>query len=205
MLISRTNSFQKMLMQQIPSSCWDYPETFAVDDEGTWLILILLAEPHLLKGGQGSQDGAPDPLRALVLRAGQGMGSDDQDLCWAACQGSDLLLHISEMPAYMVVSADSAGLDYKVFVDVHIILYDEFEGELMDVTRFHNQGWKSSSGHWHHLLPVVITCLSGSSYLFSKEEEDSALTNSCLKSRVTKGSFSLMSYTISYSKVVMNL
>jgi hypothetical protein len=35
MLISRTNSFQKMLMQQIPSSCWDYPETFAVDDEGT--------------------------------------------------------------------------------------------------------------------------------------------------------------------------
>ena len=45
-------------------------ETFAVDDGWPGLIILLLADPHLLEGGQGGQDGAPNPDRVLALRRG---------------------------------------------------------------------------------------------------------------------------------------
>ena len=48
----------------------DCLEALPVDDGGTCLIILLLADPHLLEGGQGSQDGATDPDRVLTLRGG---------------------------------------------------------------------------------------------------------------------------------------
>merc|ERR1719220_2222435 len=36
-------------------------EAFAVDDSGAGLVVLLLGDPHLLEGGEGSQDGASDP------------------------------------------------------------------------------------------------------------------------------------------------
>jgi len=55
-------------------------EALPVDDGWTGLIVLLLADPHLLEGGQGSQDGPTDPYGVLALR-----GSDDLDL---HCAGS---------------------------------------------------------------------------------------------------------------------
>ena len=43
-------------------------EAFAVDNGGARLVVLLLADPHLLEGGQGGQDGASDPHRVLTLR-----------------------------------------------------------------------------------------------------------------------------------------
>jgi len=43
-----------------------------VDDGGAGLIVLLLADPHLLESGEGGQDGATDPHRVLPL-----WGSDD--------------------------------------------------------------------------------------------------------------------------------
>ena len=43
-------------------------EAFAVDNGGASLVVLLLADPHLLEGGQGGQDGASDPHRVLTLR-----------------------------------------------------------------------------------------------------------------------------------------
>lgn len=63
-------------------------EAFAVDDGWACLIILLLANPHLLEGGQGCQDGAPNPDRVLTLR-----GSNNLDLHGAGSQGSDFLLH----------------------------------------------------------------------------------------------------------------
>ena len=40
----------------------------AVDDGGARLIVFRLGDPHLLKGAEGSQDGAPDPHAVLPLR-----------------------------------------------------------------------------------------------------------------------------------------
>ena len=49
-------------------------EALAVDDGRAALVVLLLGDPHLLEGGQGSQDGASDPDGELPL-----WGSDDLD------------------------------------------------------------------------------------------------------------------------------
>ena len=49
-------------------------EALPVDDGGACLIVLLLADPHLLEGGQRGQDGAADPDGVFPLR-----GSDDLD------------------------------------------------------------------------------------------------------------------------------
>ena len=59
-----------------------------MDDAGTSLIVLLLGDPHLLEGGEGSQDGASDPDGVLPLGR-----SDDLDLHGGRSQGGDLLLH----------------------------------------------------------------------------------------------------------------
>ena len=53
-------------------------EALAVDNAGACLIVFLLADPHLLEGGQGSQDGASDPDRVLALRWGDDLGGERQ-------------------------------------------------------------------------------------------------------------------------------
>ena len=50
-------------------------EALPVDDGGTCLIVLLLADPHLLEGGQGSQDGAADPHGVLPLRGGDDLNT----------------------------------------------------------------------------------------------------------------------------------
>merc|ERR1712038_1066587 len=63
-------------------------EALAVDDGGAALVVLLLGDPHLLEGGEGSQDEASDPDGVLPLG-----GSDDLDLDGGGSQGGDLLLH----------------------------------------------------------------------------------------------------------------
>lgn len=45
-------------------------EAFTVDDGGTGLVVLLLANPHLLEGGERSQDGASDPDGVFTLWRG---------------------------------------------------------------------------------------------------------------------------------------
>merc|ERR1719397_1149934 len=42
-------------------------EALAVDDGWAALIILLLGDPHLLEGGEGSKDGSSDPDRVLPL------------------------------------------------------------------------------------------------------------------------------------------
>lgn len=42
-------------------------EALPVDNAGAGLVVLLLGDPHLLEGGQGSQDGATDPDGVLPL------------------------------------------------------------------------------------------------------------------------------------------
>ena len=49
-------------MQQMPGTCSVHLEAFAMDDGGARLVVILLiADLHLLEGGQGGQNGAANP------------------------------------------------------------------------------------------------------------------------------------------------
>ena len=52
------------------------------------LIILLLGDPHLLEGGEGSKDGASNPDRVLPL-----WGSNDLDLDGGGGKRGDLLLH----------------------------------------------------------------------------------------------------------------
>merc|ERR1711971_1201762 len=67
--------------------CCQDLEALPVDDGGTALVL-LLGDPHLLEGGEVSQDGASDPDGVLPLG-----GSGDLDLNGGGSKGGDLLLH----------------------------------------------------------------------------------------------------------------
>ena len=66
------NPFYYKLQIEYESMCL---EALPVDNGGTCLVILLLGDPHLLEGGQGSQDGATDPDRVLPLRR-----SNDLDL-----------------------------------------------------------------------------------------------------------------------------
>ena len=63
-------------------------EAFPVDDGWAGFVILLLADPHLLEGGQRGQDGASNPYRVFPLWWG-----DDLDLHRGGCEGGDLLLH----------------------------------------------------------------------------------------------------------------
>lgn len=45
-------------------------EALSVDDGGPGLVVLGFADPHLLEGGEGRQDGAADPHRVLPLWRG---------------------------------------------------------------------------------------------------------------------------------------
>ena len=59
-----------------------------MDDGWARLVVLLFGDPHLLEGGERSQDGASDPDRVFPF-----WRSNDLDLHGAGSQGSDLLLH----------------------------------------------------------------------------------------------------------------
>merc|ERR1739838_1206750 len=74
-----------MLVAGMQGSCL---ETLPVDNGWAGLIILLLGDPHLLEGGQRSQDGSSDPDGALPLR-----GSDDLDLHGGGSKGGYFFLH----------------------------------------------------------------------------------------------------------------
>jgi len=47
-------------------------EAFAMDDGWAGLVVFLLADPHLLEGGERGQDGATDPDGSVVGRVLRG-------------------------------------------------------------------------------------------------------------------------------------
>ena len=103
-----------------------------MDDGGAGLIVLLLADPHLLEGGQRGQDGASDPHRVLALRR-----SSDLYLHRAGSQGGNLLLHPVGDARVHGGAARQHCVGIQVFVDVHIRLHDGVEGSFVDATGFH--------------------------------------------------------------------
>merc|ERR1719173_290190 len=113
----------------------------AVDDAGAGLVVLLLGDPHLLEGGEGSQDGASDPDGVLPLG-----GSNDLDLDGAGGEGSDLLLHpVGDTRVHGGATGhDSVGI--QVLPDVNIALHDGVVGGLMDTAGFHSQEGRLEEG-----------------------------------------------------------
>ena len=102
-------------------------KALAVDDGRAGLVVLLLGDPHLLKGGQRSQDGAADPDGVFALRWG-----NDLDLHGARGQGGDLLLHaIGDTRVHGGASGqDVVGV--QVLSDVDVALHDRAEDLLVN-------------------------------------------------------------------------
>ena len=55
-------------------------EALPVHDGGAGLIVLLLADPHLLEGGERGQDGASDPHRVFTLRRGDDLWEREREI-----------------------------------------------------------------------------------------------------------------------------
>jgi len=55
-------------------------EALSVNDGGTCLIIFLLADPHLLEGGEGSQDGTTNPDGVLTFRGSNDLKDEHKKL-----------------------------------------------------------------------------------------------------------------------------
>ena len=112
-------------------------EALAVHDGWAGFVVFLLADPHLLEGGQGGEDGATDPYGVLALG-----WSNDLDLHGAGGQGSDLLLHTVGNTWVHCGASRQYSVGVQILTDVDIALHDGVVGGLMDTSRFHTQeGW----------------------------------------------------------------
>merc|ERR1719362_1680855 len=116
-------------------------EALPVDNGGAALVVLLLGDPHLLEGGEGSKDGASDPDGVLPLGR-----SNDLDLNGGRSKGSDLLLHpVGDTRVHGGASGhDSVGI--QVLPNVDIALHDGVVGGLMDTARLHAKEGRLEEG-----------------------------------------------------------
>merc|ERR1711948_235648 len=116
-------------------------EALAVDDGWAALVVLLLGDPHLLEGGEGSQDGASDPDGVLPLGR-----SDDLDLDGGGSKGCDLLLHTISNTGVHGGATRHDGVGVQVLPDVNIALHDGVVGGLVDTTGFHSEEGRLEEG-----------------------------------------------------------
>ena len=112
-----------------------------MDDGRTRFIVLLLGDPHLLEGGEGSQDGASDPDRVFPLGR-----SDDLDLHRGWSESSDLLLHTVGDAREHGAASRQNGVGVQVLTDVHVALHDGVVAGLVDASRLHTEeAWLEES------------------------------------------------------------
>merc|ERR1719213_1028134 len=109
-------------------------EALPVDNARARLVVLLLGDPHLLEGGEGSQDGASDPDGVLPFG-----GSDDLDLDGGWGKGGDLLLHPVGNTGVHGGAAGHDGVGVQVLPDVNIALHDGVVGGLVDSASLHTK------------------------------------------------------------------
>jgi len=103
-----------------------------VDNGWAGLVVLLLADPHGLEGGQRGEDGAANPDGVLPLRR-----SNDLDLHRARSHGRDLLLHAVSDTGEHGRAAGHDGVGVQVLTDIDVALHDGVESGLVDTARLH--------------------------------------------------------------------
>merc|ERR1712222_193185 len=116
-------------------------EALAVDNGWAALVVLLLGDPHLLEGGEGSQDGASDPDGVLPLG-----GSDDLDLDGGGSKGGGLLLHAVSNTGVHGGASGHDGVGVQVLPDVNVALHDGVVGGLVDSAGLHSEEGRLEEG-----------------------------------------------------------
>ena len=116
-------------------------EALLVDDGRTRFIILLLGNPHPLKNGEGSKDGASDPCTVFPLRK-----SNDLDIyCWRS-NSCDLFLHpVSDAWEHCATSTQH-NVSIQISSEVCRTTHDGVVADLVDPSRCHAQeGWLEES------------------------------------------------------------
>merc|ERR1719220_3018780 len=100
-----------------------------------------LVNPHLLEGGEGSQDGSSDPYGEFSF-----WWSNDLDFDGGWSQGSDFLLHSVSNTWVHGGASRHDGVGVQVLTDVNIALHDGVVCGLMDTAGFHSQEGRLEEG-----------------------------------------------------------
>merc|ERR1712156_331183 len=116
-------------------------EALPVDNGWAAFVVFLLGDPHLLEGGEGSQDGTSDPDRVLPLRR-----SNNLDLDGRGSQGSDLLLHTISNTRVHGGATRHGSVGIQVLPDVNITLHDGVVGGLVDTAGLHTKEGRLEEG-----------------------------------------------------------
>ena len=101
-----------------------------MDDGGTGLVVLLLADPHGLEGGEGGEDGSADPDGVLALGRGHNL-----DLDRGGGEGGDLLGHALGDAGEHGGTSGEDDVGVKVLADVDVALHDGLEGAVVDAGR----------------------------------------------------------------------
>ena len=103
-----------------------------MNDGRTELIVLLLADPHLLECGQRGEDRSAYPDGVLALRR-----RDDLDLHRGRSEGRDLLLHAVGNAREHAGATRQHGVGVEVLADVDVALHDGVVARLVDAARLH--------------------------------------------------------------------
>ena len=118
-------------------------EALAVHNRWARLVVFLLADPHLLEGGQGGEDGATDPYGVLAF-----WWCDDLYLHCLRSESCDLLLHAVSDAREHRAATRQHSVGVQVFTDVHVALHDAVVCCLVDAARLHTQETWLKHGLW---------------------------------------------------------
>merc|ERR1712188_121863 len=99
-----------------------------------WLFVLSCVNPHLLEGGERSEDRSSNPHGVLTLR-----GGDDLNLHGGRGQGSQLLLHAVGDTREHSGSSRKHNVSVQVLTDIDIALHDRVVGGLVDSSGLHTQ------------------------------------------------------------------
>jgi hypothetical protein len=118
-------------------------EALSVDDGRSRLVVFLFRDPHLLEGGQRSENGASDPDGVFSLWWG-----DDLDLHGGGSESSDFLLHAVGDSGVHGGTAREYSVGVQVLSDVNIALHDGVVSSLVDTSRLHSKEGRLEEGLW---------------------------------------------------------
>ena len=107
------------------------------------LVVFLLADPHLLEGGQGGEDGATDPYGVLAL-----WWCDDLNRHCVRSQSCYLHLHAVSDAREHRAATRQHSVGVQVFMNVFVALHDTVVCYLVDTARLHTQEAWLKQGLW---------------------------------------------------------
>ena len=103
-----------------------------MNDGWAGFVIFLLADPHLLEGGEGGKDGATDPYGVFAFWWG-----DDLDLHCGWGKRGYLFLHSVGNTGEHGGATRHNSVGVQVFTDVDVTLHDTVVASLVDPGGFH--------------------------------------------------------------------